>query len=147
VIVYIAGAIDLIDRATAERWRSDVKRLLEERGVDFVDPLYAPTVGHSAQDVYMRNRQSFDAADAVFAEHAFHVPHYGTTVEIEESVRRRKPTVVWVGDLRPPLYLLRHKGSRFVVASAIPEAVDALVAMVGALQGVEGGRDVAGSRD
>lgn len=146
MVVYIAGAIDLIDRASAEGWRKDVKALLEERGVDYIDPLFEPARGHSPNDVFLRNSLAFQQADAVFAEHAFHVPHYGTTVEIEEAVRRRKPTVVWVGRLAPPTYLLRHKGGRFKVAHTIPEAVDALLEMAATITRAEEEADAVGRR-
>lgn len=147
MVIYMTGATDLIDRTTAEAWRSDLKRLLEDRGADYIDPFYAPKVGHSAEDVFLRNRQSFRSADGIFAEHAFHVPHYGTTVEIEEAARTRKPTVVWTGNMKPPLYLMRHKGSRFLIAHDLSEAVESLIALATQVIDLKGDRSHAVSGD
>lgn len=140
MIVYIAGAVDLIDPDTAEAWRLQVHDLFDARGVDWVDPCHPPKLGHSPKDIVFSNRQALLAADAMLAEHAYNVPHYGTTVAIEEAIRQRKPTVVWVGDLPVPLYLRRHKGDRFLIVDELPKAVEALLEMTATItKGV--GRD------
>ncbi|MDI3297574.1 MAG: hypothetical protein QJR08_00210 [Bacillota bacterium] len=105
--IYLAGAIDLIDPALALGWRRDAAARLAGLGLLAVDPARGPVAGLSPAEIYARNRALLRSCSAVLAEHAFPVPHYGTTVEIEEAARDGLPVVVWTGGLPAPMYLLR----------------------------------------
>ena len=106
--VYLAGAIDLVSEIEAKGWRRQAARTLERYGITVLDPTEVVVPDPTPENVFEADEALLATSDAVLAEHAFPVPHYGTTVEIEESVQIGRPVVVWHGQLGLPLYLLRH---------------------------------------
>lgn len=121
--VYLAGALDLVDPALALGWRAEADRRLEELGLAAVDPARVPVpAGMDPQALHRRNQALLASCAAVLAEHAFSVPHWGTTVEVEWAAVRGMPVVVWTGELGVPLYLRRLE-PRVVIEPDLGRAV------------------------
>lgn len=123
--VYLAGAIDFLLPEAARGWRQRAAQILAAKGVQTVDP--CRNTGDTIEEIIAKNTQDLDSSVAVLAEHAFSVPHYGTTLEIEWSVHV-KPVIVWHGDLHLPIYLQRHP--EVVFCRTLEEACDAILAVV-----------------
>ena len=121
-LIYLAGAIDDVTRDLAEQWRLEAGLTL--RNAPYHCDVYNPleTTG-TPEEIITKNQQMLFSSQTVLAE--LHLPalHYGTTCEIEQAVSFGIPVVAWMQDVKPPLYLMRHKV--VVMRREMTEAFDA----------------------
>lgn len=126
--VYLAGAIDMLAREHAGGWRADATRMLEAAGCAVFNPLVNP--GRTVPEIVSYNERGLADSDVVLAEHAFPVPHWGTTYEVYESIAAGRPVVLWTGSLSVPIYLQYLQMHRKVsVVHSMENAVTAITDM------------------
>src|SRR5690625_7329021 len=86
-MIYLAGAIDAADKATAAEWRKTAKDFFAAQGIASFDPQGAFRMGLRAEEgdrvdgVQSINNAAIDQSDAVLDELYHHVPHAGTPMD------------------------------------------------------------------
>jgi|GEM_PF-214785 len=117
-MIYLAGAIDAADKATAAEWRKTAKDFFAAQGIASFDPQGAFRMGLRAEEgdrvdgVQSINNAAIDQSDAVLVELYHHVPHVGTLMEVGHAIATGKPVFAWIGDQYASHVSLRHPSVR-----------------------------------
>lgn len=91
--VYLAGAIDRIERNRAEEWRAQAKRIMGDFDLVAVDPLTEAEDSWSDDEIVNRDRYLLSKSDAVLVDGR--TPGFGTGCEIQAAYEACIPIVAW----------------------------------------------------
>lgn len=91
--VYLAGAIDRVERSRAEEWRAQAKRTMGDFDLVAVDPLAEVEDSWSDDEIVNRDRYLLGQSDAVLVDGR--TPGFGTGCEIQTAYDLSIPVVVW----------------------------------------------------
>jgi hypothetical protein len=125
ITVFLAGAVDGIDRKTATRWRRQAAQSLAAAKIQVIDPtdLIDPDVP-DPMFVVNPNLASIETADLILIE--MNTPGYayiGTAVDMREAWRMGKPIVVWGTQNRESHYLQFHATT---ICDTLEEAISVI---------------------
>lgn len=109
MLVYLAGAIDLVSKEDRNNWRTDAKEALNKVGISTVDPTGTFTYVKSgieiedaktSKDLIRINKMNMDMSDIVLMVLSKKLPSIGTPIELYMCHEANKEIVVlWDGDM------------------------------------------------
>jgi nucleoside 2-deoxyribosyltransferase len=124
-LVYLAGPIDLVDRAEAQGWREKAAKKLKKKGFGVFSPAHAFEVDpdaltrDSAQSILAINSHAMQHCDAILAN--LTGPGYGTPIEFDAMIALGKIAASFNGNTNS-LYV-----KVWPHYDSMDEAIDALV--------------------
>lgn len=103
-LVYLAGAIDLVDEKQRNNWRTSVKECLNEHGISTIDPTGTFSYVRSnnewdrrktSLDLIKINKANMMMADVVLVVLSKNKPSIGTPIELWMCAEAKKEVVVF----------------------------------------------------
>lgn len=102
-LVYLAGPIDLVDRAEAQGWREKAAKKLKKKGFGVFSPAHAFEVdpesvtADQAESILAINGHAMEHCDAILANMAG--PGYGTPIELNGMIAAGKIAAGFNGNI------------------------------------------------